>query len=553
MLSRVNVVASWFTGGVRVRKRGFCSALLEKLEVHAETNGSSTAIIENFVGSSRKETDYKALWEKVKLTADALSQAEPSPGRTSPRSNRVGFLCQPGSNYVITLFAIWRCGYVAVPLSPAHPAKELDYIINDGDVDFVLAEPEFIESENHLQPLALENQPVLDVEGLIQAANAEEESTLSRKNAAPGRAAAYLIYTSGTTGRPKGVVHTHKAIEVQVNDLVSAWKWQNTDHILHFLPLHHVHGVVNKLLCCLYAGAVCEFIDSTPESILSRLVGANALGDINLFMAVPTVYARLIEAYHKLPKKEQEKVYTSCQNMRLMVSGSAALPTGVMKEWERISGHTLLERYGMTEFCMALSNPLTPVEERHPGCVGLPLPSVEVRICGTSNPSDVAEVSPGTSGELRVKGKGVFKIYHNRPEETESAFDDEGYFMTGDIARYNSDLETYEILGRASVDIIKSGGYKISALEVERHLLDHPCIAEVSVIGLVDPTWGENVVAVVRLTEQSSGLELDDLRQWASKRIASYKLPTKMHIVEAIQKNAIGKINKKELAKNFEI
>ena len=210
-------------------------------------------------------------------------------------------------------------------------------------------------------------------------------------------------------------------------------------------------------------------------------------------MAVPTIYSRLIAAWKSAPPYRQDALSESCRKLRLMVSGSAALPVSVLEEWQKISGHVLLERYGMTEIGMALSNPLHG--QRLPGFVAAPLPGVEIRLVDEHG----QEVAAGTPGEIEVRGPSVFQEYWRRPEATAAAFRD-GWFRTGDIAVVENG--SYRILGRSSVDIIKTGGYKVSALEIEEVLREHPSIREVAIVGLPDPEWGERIGAALVLTPE---------------------------------------------------
>lgn len=292
----------------------------------------------------------------------------------------------------------------------------------------------------------------------------------------------------------------------QITDLVAAWGWTSTDVALHLLPLHHVHGVINILCCCAYAGACCEFVHFTCDNVWNRLAEAardeqtsgqstveSKKKKPNVLMAVPTVYSKLIEAYEHnvLAEGVAPHALKTLSNMRLMISGSAALPVSLNEKWKSLTGHILLERYGMTEFAMALSNPYTPMDKRYPGYVGTPLPSVEVRM--VDEHGTIVDPESGLSGELQVRGPHLFQGYLNRPDVTEKEFasDGSGFFKTGDIVMYDKDKRSFKILGRASVDIIKNGGHKLSALEIERDLLEHPLIAELAVLGIPDDTWGE--------------------------------------------------------------
>ena len=226
-----------------------------------------------------------------------------------------------------------------------------------------------------------------------------------------------------------------------------------------------------------------------------------------------------------------------------MVCGSAALPVSVLEKWKEISGHVLLERYGMTEIGMALSNPYGG--ERLPGRVGFAMPGVEVGIFDARD----GQLGEGGQGEIRVRGENVFLEYWGKPRETESAFCD-GWFKTGDIA-FLERGGSYRILGRESVDIIKSGGYKISALEIEEVLREHPLVEECAVAGIADPSWGERVGAALVLREGSS-IELEELRDWASDKLARYKLPTRLLLFSSLPRNSMGKVTKNAIKQSFE-
>jgi malonyl-CoA/methylmalonyl-CoA synthetase len=348
---------------------------------------------------------------------------------------------------------------------------------------------------------------------------------------------AMILYTSGTTNLPKGVVTTHANIEAQISTLVSAWEWQSTDRILNILPLHHVHGIINVVGCALWSGACCVFLPKFSEAAVFSHFRS---GELTLFMAVPTIYFKLIAYWDALSSDEKEAVTVSLQKFRLMVSGSAALPVSVMEKWEAITGIRLLERYGMTEIGMGLSNPYHG--ERRAGFVGLPLPGVEMRLV------DEAEsiVPLGEPGEIQIKGATVFQEYWQRPAATEEAFTTDGWFKTGDIAVFENN--SYKILGRSSVDIIKSGGYKLSALEIEEVLREHPAIADCSVVGVPDEEWGELVCAVLVLQNE---LKTEAISAWLRERLPGFKVPRKYQIVAELPRNAMGKVTKKELIPYF--
>nr|XP_056718869.1 malonate--CoA ligase ACSF3, mitochondrial [Euleptes europaea] len=509
------------------------------------------------------EHTYKDLYTQSLLLSQKLCQML---GCTSGDLNgeRISFLCPNDASYVTAQWAAWMSGGTAVPLYRKHPASELEYFIKDSQSALLVVEEGYVEkiapSADRLRvPMLLLPQSGKrpPVEGSLLEARCPISEWKDR--------GAMIVYTSGTTGRPKGVLSTHQNVQAVITGLVDKWQWTKDDVILHVLPLHHVHGVVNKLLCPLWVGATCIMLpEFSAQTVWERFLDPQA-PRVNVFMAVPTIYAKLTEYYDKhFPQHHvRDFIRAVCQdNIRLMVSGSAALPVPILEKWRSITGHTLLERYGMTEVGMALSNPLHGA--RVPGSVGTPLPGVKVRIATESSQRDGptytvhaegdehgTQVTPGLEGkegELFVKGPTVFREYWNRPKETRDAFTPDGWFKTGDTAVYKEG--TYWIRGRTSVDIIKSGGYKISALEVERHLLAHPSIADVAVIGVPDMTWGQRVSAVVKLKEGKT-LSLKELKDWARESMAPYCVPSELLLVEEVPRNQMGKVDKKQLLKQF--
>ncbi|MCZ6671690.1 MAG: acyl-CoA synthetase [Verrucomicrobia bacterium] len=443
---------------------------------------------------------------------------------------RIAFLAPAGFDYVATQWAIWRAGGVVVPLCLSAADPELEYTLSDSETSSVVTTRELSTKVEALcQRL---NIPLLIIEEMESASkNPLPEVDSSRR--------AMILYTSGTTSKPKGVVTTHTNNQAQIETLVEAWEWQATDCIPLFLPLHHIHGIINVLCCGLWKGATVEtFPQFEIDTILNR-VAADAY---SLFMAVPTIYVKLISKLESLTDEERANIIHGFANMRLMVSGSAALPASVHEQWTDLTGQKLLERYGMTEIGMALSNPFHG--ERRPGAVGQPLPKVEIRLKSEKNELVTAEDEPG---EIQVRGPGVFHEYWNRPEVTEESFDN-GWFRTGDMAVIETGY--YRIMGRLSVDIIKSGGYKLSALEIEAVLLQHTAIRECAIIGLPDDTWGEKVAAAVVL-EEGEMLDIEALRSWCRDKLSNYKLPKQLLIVESLPRNAMGKVTKPAIRELF--
>jgi malonyl-CoA/methylmalonyl-CoA synthetase len=488
----------------------------------AQTFATRTAII-----SEGRSYTYQSLLDASHSFASELLN-----GSTDLSEARVAFMVNPGFDYVKVQWGIWRSGGIAVPLCITHPFPSLQYVIEDTESAILVVSACYA-------PLFTEyllSSPIrfLIMEDVEPAASFPILPTLS-----PDRRA-LILYTSGTTNLPKGVVTTHQNLHAQIQTLQSAWQWTSTDHILCVLPLHHVHGIVNVVSCSLWAGATCSFM---PSFDALQVFEWFKQGAINVFMAVPTIYYKLIAYWEQVDLVQQQAITSSLKKFRLMVCGSAALPVSVMEKWELISGHRLLERYGMTEIGMAISNPYQG--DRRAGYIGQPLPGVDVMLADEKdNP-----VPPETPGEILVRGENVFKSYWNRPAETAASFTAEGWFKTGDVAVMEDGY--YRIMGRQSVDIIKSGGYKISALEIEEELRKHPQVADVAVVGIPDDEWGERIVAAVVVTNADSLQEID-FSSWLRERIPAYKVPRLYKILTALPRNAMGKVIKNDVKKMFE-
>jgi malonyl-CoA/methylmalonyl-CoA synthetase len=331
-------------------------------------------------------------------------------------------------------------------------------------------------------------------------------------------------------------VLSHGAVAATLASLEIAWRWHRDDRLLHVLPLHHTHGLIVALLGALWAGATATFMPFDAARVWDRL------GESTLFMAVPTMYAKLIEAYRAAPANRRAAWSAGARRLRLFTSGSAALPAPLLRAFEEATGQTILERYGMTEIGMAVSNRYDGA--RVAGAVGVPLPGVEIDIVG----DDEQAVPDGEAGEVRVRTPQLFSGYHGDPAATAASYDAAGRFRTGDTGVRDPADGVIRLLGRTSVDVLKSGGYKISALEIEAALRDHPAIADIAVIGAPDPTltWGDLVTACVVLRE-GAALTLDDLKLYARDRLAVYKIPRALRICAALPRNAMGKVQKKQL------
>jgi malonyl-CoA/methylmalonyl-CoA synthetase len=379
----------------------------------------------------------------------------------------------------------------------------------------------------------------------------------------------------------KGVLLPTSVIAAQARSLIEAWKYTNTDLLLHLLPLHHIHGAINGLFAPLMAGSAIEFLfpfnaDATWKRLACPYLPVSAASSrrpITFLTAVPTIYDRLLQTHACLEQEVQEAARTAISpiNLRLNMCGSAPLPTSIRADWTRLShGNVLLERYGMTEVGMALSCGLDPAD-RVDGSVGWPLPSVEARLVDVETNQTILEGKEldqngkEREGEIQLRGPTVFRQYWRNSKATEAEFvcdNDKGpkWFKTGDVATRKSVCGAghssqpwakgpmYFIRGRKSVDIIKSGGEKVSALEVERELLSLPQVSEVVVVGIPSEKWGQKIVAVTVLNpvHAHSGKggkrwAVMDMRRALRDKLANYKIPQELKVVASIPRNAMGK------------
>ncbi len=446
------------------------------------------------------------------------------------QEERIAFYIPASVDYVITLHGIWRAGGIAIPLNVASAVAELDHYLSCASVTRMIASGKYQDDLRELcQTLNIELLSVDDV--LADNAAALPEISADRR--------AMMLFTSGTTNKPKGVVSTHKTIRAQITTLIDAWAWTEKDSIPLFLPLHHIHGIINILCCGLWAGATVHLFAKFDMPVITKNIVADTY---NVFMAVPTIYVKLMQYFDTIDKAEVKKICAGFERMRLNISGSAACPVKLFNQWQDLTGQVLLERYGMTEIGMGLSNPYHG--ERRAGYVGKPLPGVQAQLY---DEYDEPIRDENLAGEIRIKGDNVFLEYWDNPKATKESFKD-GWFCTGDVAIIEAGY--YRIMGRSSVDIIKSGGYKLSALEIEGVLLTHDAIEEVAVLGIEDDTWGEAVTAFIGL-KPNAKLDFQELKAWCDGKMSSYKIPKQIKILDALPRNAMGKVTKPALKTMF--
>ena len=468
---------------------------------------------------------YAALDRRISQFASGLLGDE-----TDLSERRIAMIIPASLDYVTTLLGIWRAGGIAVPLNPSSTVPELRHALSCAGVSRLIANSEY---QTKVEELCSSiDIPMSTVGNVLEAVLRDDNQTLPTVT---DDRRAMILFTSGTTSEPKGVISTHKNIRSQISTLIEAWAWEEDDTIPLFLPLHHIHGIINVLCCGLWSGASVHLF---PKFELPAILAMVARGEYSVFMAVPTIYVKVIQHLERLPEDDRRQICAEFKAMRLNVSGSAACPVNLFNQWLELTGQTLLERYGMTEIGMGLSNPYSG--ERRAGAVGVALPGVEAALFDENNAIILEENIPG---EIRIKGPNVFLEYWNARKATEESFHD-GWFCTGDVAVIEKGY--YRIMGRSSVDIIKSGGYKLSALEIEGALLNHENISECAVIGVPDDTWGEAVTAFIVLRPDTT-LSLGELKAWCKERTSPYKIPKILNIVDALPRNAMGKVAKPTL------
>ncbi len=496
----------------------------------ARTSGPSIAV-EDDHGSRT----FAALHEGARRAREALCD-----GTASLDGRRVAILLPPGTAWVEAFLGVLFGGGVAVPLSPLYPPSELAWFAADAGADTVIVAEELDDRAAGMIP----GRRLLRPRDLLTPASREPAGT-DAIEVIDATDTALLLYTSGTTGKPKGAMLTHANLAVQGELLREAWGCGPGDTLLHALPLHHLHGLGISLLTSLLAGARTRLL---PRFDARRVWDEIAAGGVTVWMAVPTMYQKLVEAFDAADPAAQARWAAGARRLRLATSGSAALPVSLAARWSAIAGAVPLERFGMTEIGVGMSNPLDPTGRR-PGSVGRPLRTVEARIVDESGRVLDAGDAPAP-GELHVRGPSVFAGYWQREGATRDAFDD-GWFKTGDVAERSPDGYV-RLLGRTSVDILKSGGYKLSALEIEEALREHAAIAEVAVVGVPDETWGDRVVAVVvPAPGRAAECAAAPLRAWARERIASYKVPREVIVAASLPRNAMGKVMKPELVRSI--
>ena len=498
---------------------------------------------------------------QVELAAACARHVAMLTARGLSTGDRIGVWTQPALETMVAFVAHAAAGYVSVPLDPKLGERELGHVLAN-------ARPRVhVSADGHADSIA------------IVLGGPARTATDQPANITPiplRGAPALVLYTSGTTGPPKGAVITDRNIASNLDMLARAWAWTERDTVVHALPLFHVHGLVLGLFGSLRRGGALRWV---PRFVVDELADAlresAAHGDTMLF-AVPTMYHRLCDAAEQAPA-----VADALRAARVLVSGSAPLPAREHERIERLSGQRAIERYGLTE---TLINCSTRHDgDRRAGCVGPPLDGVELRLVDEARQpiveptgamgetgatrakaatgddmtgatgatgDDMSRATGATvddvMGEIAVRGPHVFAGYLDREDATRAVLDSDGWFYTGDMATRSADGQI-RIVGRRSSDIIKCGGFKVGAGEVEAALLEHPAVAEAAVIGAEDPDLGERIVAFIVARDAASPTLAAEIETHVAKLLSPHKRPREVHLVDALPRNAMGKVQKSVL------
>lgn len=484
--------------------------------------GSDKAYI---IGPSGAVLTYGAFIAEAARMAHALRALGIKPG------DRVAAQIAKSPQALALYAATVQAGAIFLPLNTAYTPSEIDYFVQNAEPGLLVCDPASVAD---LAPIATRTNAALetlagDGTGSFADKAAVQPDVFATVERGPDDLAAFL-YTSGTTGRSKGAMLTHDNLLSNARALQQIWRYTDKDVLLHALPIFHTHGLFVAVNTLTLAGGELIWLPGFQiDQVIANLPKATSM------MGVPTFYTRLLDD----PRFTRELV----SHIRLFTSGSAPLLAETHVAFEARTGHRILERYGMTETNMSTSNPYDG--ERRAGTVGFPLPDVELRIC---EPESGKELAKGEIGVIEVRGPNVFKGYWRMPEKTREEFRDDGFFITGDLARLDEDGYV-QIVGRAK-DLIISGGYNIYPKEIELLLDEQAGVLESAVVGVPHPDFGEAVVAAI-VPQKGADLDPAALTEAIRDKIARFKQPKKIHVIEELPRNTMGKVQKNILRERF--
>lgn len=470
-------------------------------------------------------TTHAAFMEQVARNANALTALGLNQG------DRLAVHIQKSPEASALYAGCIQAGVVFLPLNTAYTAKELKYFVGDSEAALFICDP----AEAHdLEDIAAANScqlRTLGADGVGSFADLVAQQSTSAQTAERGADdLAALLYTSGTTGRSKGAMLTHANLLSNAQSLVEGWHFTAQDVLLHALPIFHSHGLFVACNVSLLAGGAMIWLPKFDiDAVIAHLPRATTM------MGVPTFYTRLLDD----PRFDKDLA----AHMRVFISGSAPLLAETHERFEGRTGHRILERYGMTETSMNTSNPY--VGDRRAGTVGLPLPGVEVKVCDLKTG---VELPRGEIGVLEVRGPNVFKGYWQMPDKTRAELREDGFFITGDLSMMDADGYV-TIVGRDK-DLIISGGFNIYPKEIEMFLDDVPGVSESAVIGAPHPDFGESVVAVL-VAEAGTVCDIAAIESAVRRDLAGFKRPRHIAVLDALPRNTMGKVQKKELRERF--
>ena len=444
-----------------------------------------------------------------------------------PAGARIAVQVEKSVEAMLLYLATLRAGYVFLPLNTAYQSAEIEYFIGDAEPAVVVCSSRnfgwvskiaFKAGTAHVFTLDEDRTGSL-LERALHHSDQHQVASMAQDDLAA------ILYTSGTTGRSKGAMLTHGNLLSNAMVLKDYWGWRPGDVLIHALPIFHVHGLFVAIHGALINGSKLLWqAKFDPKRVIAAMPRAT------VFMGVPTLYVRMLAE----PSLNREAV----RNMRLFVAGSAPLLIETFTEWQERTGHTILERYGMSETAMLTSNPGEPtLGERRGGTVGFPLPGVGLRVCGEAG----KELPTGDIGDIEVKGPNVFKGYWRMPEKTSEAFTADGWFKTGDVGKID-ERGYVHIVGR-SKDLIISGGYNVYPAEIEGYINEMPGVAESALVGVPHPDFGEVGIAVV-IPKPGARIDAEQIVAGLKSRLANFKIPKRCFVVTELPRNTMGKVQK---------